>query len=100
MSDEEKPMDDLLRGLPVRQDPPDDEPPPWMKHRVLTVDEVAGILRMSRMAAYNAVWSGKIPSIKIGRCIRVPVAGLKRMLGESVAPKEDDQPLSASGEAA
>jgi excisionase family DNA binding protein len=58
------------------------------KHRVLTVDEVSRLLRVSRNAAYQAVWSGLIPSVKIGRAIRVPVAAVKAMLGEPVADDE------------
>jgi hypothetical protein len=48
------------------------------------------------MATYEGVWSGDIPSVKIGRRILVPVAGIKAMLGEIDTP----QPREASGEAA
>lgn len=55
---------------------------------VLTIDEAATILRISRNAAYAAArqWratGGKagIPCIEIGRTLRVPRADLDRMLG-------------------
>jgi hypothetical protein len=55
---------------------------------VLTIDEAAAILRISRNAAYAAArqWratDGKagIPCIEIGRTLRVPRADLDRMLG-------------------
>jgi excisionase family DNA binding protein len=51
--------------------------------KVLTVMETSRILRLSRMATYEGVWSGDIPSVRVGRAIRVPVAGLKAMLGEA-----------------
>ncbi|MCZ7538089.1 MAG: helix-turn-helix domain-containing protein [Acidimicrobiia bacterium] len=57
---------------------------------VLTIDEAATILRISRNAAYAAAreWratGGKtgIPCIEIGRTLRVPRAELERLLGRS-----------------
>jgi hypothetical protein len=59
---------------------------------VLTIEEAAAILRISRNAAYAAArqWratGGKagLPCIEIGRTLRVPREGLRRMLG--VAPR-------------
>lgn len=55
---------------------------------VLTIDEAATILRISRNAAYAAAreWratGGKtgLPCIEIGRTLRVPRAELERLLG-------------------
>ena len=57
---------------------------------VLTIDEAATILRISRNAAYAAArhWratGGKagIPCIEIGRTLRVPRAGFERLLGHA-----------------
>ena len=57
---------------------------------VLTIDEAATILRISRNAAYAAArqWratSGKagLPCIEIGRTLRVPRTELDRLLGRS-----------------
>lgn len=57
---------------------------------VLTVDEAAAILRISRNAAYAAArqWrttGGKagLPCIEIGRSLRVPRADLDRLLGHT-----------------
>ncbi len=57
---------------------------------VLTIDEAAAILRISRNAAYAAAreWratGGKtgIPCIEIGRTLRVPRAELERLLGRT-----------------
>jgi hypothetical protein len=36
------------------------------------------------MAAYKAVWSGRIASVKIGRAVRVPVSAVKAILGEPI----------------
>lgn len=48
---------------------------------VMTVQEVAKYLRLKRSTAYELVKQGVIPSIKLGRQIRVPKSGLKKMLG-------------------
>ncbi len=58
---------------------------------VLTVEEAAGILRISRNAAYALAreWratGGKtgLPCIVLGRCLRVPRTALRQMLDEPV----------------
>ena len=62
---------------------------------VLTIEEAAAILRISRNAAYAAArqWratGGKtgIPCIEIGRTLRVPRADLDRLLGRQ-GPSQD-----------
>ncbi len=51
---------------------------------VLTVPEAATFLRVGRTAAYEAIRSGEIPSVRIGRSIRVPRLALERLMaGES-----------------
>jgi excisionase family DNA binding protein len=47
----------------------------------VTVEKAAVLLGLSRNSAYSAVREGSIPSIRIGRCIRVPSALLREMLG-------------------
>lgn len=47
---------------------------------VMSVDEAARMLGISRNSAYDAVHAGEIPSIRIGRRIVVPRAPLRRML--------------------
>jgi len=49
---------------------------------VLTVEEAAELLRIGRAAAYQGVSEGTIPSIRLGRTIRVPRARLLALLGE------------------
>jgi excisionase family DNA binding protein len=54
----------------------------------LSVDEAANVLGVGRSTAYTAVHSGEIPSIRVGKRIRVPTAAVRRML--------DLDPLAAS----
>ncbi len=54
----------------------DDDLPP-----ILTVEETAKVLGISRGLAFAAVRSGDIPSVRIGRRILVPRERLRQMLG-------------------
>jgi excisionase family DNA binding protein len=50
------------------------------ERRVVTVNEAAVMLRISRASAYEAVRRKEIPTIRIGRRLLVPLAALERML--------------------
>lgn len=50
------------------------------ERRVVTVNEAALMLRISRGAAYEAAKRKQIPTIRIGRRLLVPLAALERML--------------------
>jgi excisionase family DNA binding protein len=53
--------------------------------RVMTLNEVAAVLRISRGSAYEAAKRGEIPTVRIGHRILVPRAALERLLsGEPV----------------
>ncbi len=55
------------------------------ERRVVTVNETAVMLGISRGAAYEAVRRKEIPTIRIGRRLLVPLAALERMLGNTAA---------------
>ena len=52
---------------------------------VLTVDEAAVYLRISRGLAFAAVRDGTLPSLRIGRRILIPRRALDVLLGGSPA---------------
>jgi excisionase family DNA binding protein len=54
---------------------------PLDERLTLTVEEAATLLGISRAFAYEAVNTGAIPSIRIGRRILVPKVALGRLLG-------------------
>lgn len=54
---------------------------------VLTVEEAAKALRISRGSAYEAVRTGDLPHVRVGRTIRVPRKALLALLGD-----EDEAP--------
>ena len=55
------------------------------ERRVVTLDEAAVLLRISRGSAYQAAKSREIPTIRIGRRLLVPLAALERMLAGDTA---------------
>jgi excisionase family DNA binding protein len=48
-----------------------------------SVPEAGKILGLGRDSAYQAARNGQIPIIRIGRLVRVPLAGLERMLQQA-----------------
>ena len=61
---------------------------------VFTVDEVAKILRIGRISAYQAIERGDVPSIRIGRRILIPRAALEQMLNRFPISKSAGDNLS------
>ncbi len=47
---------------------------------VITVDEAAELLRTGPKAVRRAVQDGTIPSLRVGRHIRIPYAALMRLI--------------------
>ncbi len=47
---------------------------------MLRVEEAAKVLRISRGSAYASVATGDIPSVRIGRTLRVPRHALAKLL--------------------
>ena len=54
------------------------------KRLCITVPEAAEMLGISRNFAYQLVREGKLPSIRFGKRILIPRAGLERMLENGV----------------
>ena len=55
---------------------------------VLTVVEVAKILRIGKISVYQAIQRGEVPSIRIGRRILIPKFALEQLLTRPSAPKQ------------
>jgi excisionase family DNA binding protein len=56
------------------------------EHEWLKVPEVAQMLRIARSRAYELVGTGEIPSVRIGRSVRVSRKELDRWLEEQRQP--------------
>lgn len=64
---------------------------------VLTVEQVAKVLRMGRNQVYEAVARGEIPVLRFGRSLRFPKLALADLLAGGADRRED--PVQASGAA-
>ncbi len=47
---------------------------------VLTVPEMARVLKIGRTLAWKMVWNETIKSVKVGRTVRVPMAAIEQFL--------------------
>jgi excisionase family DNA binding protein len=64
----------------------------------LTVAEVAGIMRVSKMAVYRMLHAGELPAVRVGRSFRVPAKAVREYLSgayvsgdvESARPRGDN----------
>jgi len=64
---------------------------------VLTVNEVAGMLRISRGSAYQLVRTGQLPCLRVGRLIRVPRAAFEDVLARAGARCDSSTPTLHGG---
>ena len=51
---------------------------------ILTIDEAAVVLRISRQSAYEAARRGEIPTIRLGRRVLVPRRALEKLIGAEI----------------
>jgi excisionase family DNA binding protein len=54
-----------------------------VERRVLTVPEAGAQLGLGRNASYDAAKRGDIPTIKLGKLLRVPKLAIERLLDAS-----------------
>jgi hypothetical protein len=54
----------------------------WRNKSTVTIEEGAPFIGVSRGPAYAAARTGEIPTLRIGKRLLVPVAALRRLLGE------------------
>lgn len=61
--------------------PPDERPVRPVEPELLTVAEVAGRLRVSRMTIYRMVERNELHGVRVGRVVRISSASLRTFLG-------------------
>lgn len=61
----------MIRRVDVREKP---------SKRLLTVNEVADILRVSNMTVYRLIKSGQIPAIRVGKNYRIKEVDVNKYL--------------------
>jgi len=55
----------------------------------LSVEEMAAVVGVSRGVAYEAIRTGQIPSLRLGRRVLVPVPALLSLLGATTTEECD-----------
>jgi excisionase family DNA binding protein len=60
-------------------------------NRLLTVNEVAGILRVSNMTVYRLVKSGQIPAIRVGKNYRIKESDVNDYLSRGSTKQEEPE---------
>ena len=50
---------------------------PTSERLLLTVEEAAERLGIGKTLAWELVWDGVLPSVRLGRCVRIPLRALE-----------------------
>ena len=51
---------------------------------LLTVEEAAQRLGIGKTLAWELVWQGVLPSVRLGRCVRIPLVALEEWIARRV----------------
>jgi excisionase family DNA binding protein len=51
---------------------------------LLTVEEAARRLGIGKTLAWELVWQGVLPSVRLGRCVRIPLVALEEWIARRV----------------
>ncbi len=57
---------------------------------LLTVGEVAGLMRVSNMTVYRLIKSGQLPAIRVGKNYRIRRGDIERYLSDRTVLTEGD----------
>lgn len=61
-----------------------------MEQLLLRVEEVARTLGIGRSKVYELVSRGELPTVRVGKALRVPAEALRRWIGEKSAETASD----------
>ena len=62
-----------------------------LEEPLLTVDEVAGVMRVSNMTVYRLIKSGQLAAIRVGKNYRIRRRDVGRYLDERAVHFEDEE---------
>lgn len=63
---------------------------------LLTVSEVAALVRVSKMTIYRMIQKGDLPAITVGKSYRVPLAAVRRLTQSRGLPRDTRDEQGAS----
>ncbi len=69
-----------------------------MTKLLLRVEEAAEAIACSRSKTYQLLADGSLPSVRVGRSIRVPVAALESWINERAAVAANDNGSKEAGD--
>lgn len=67
-----------------------------MKRLLLRPNEAADLLAVGRSKLYELIAAGEVPSMKIGKSLRVPAAALEQWVAEHAASAVEDAATPAT----
>lgn len=62
---------------------------------VVGVDEAARLLGISRSKCYGLIKGNRLPHVRVGHSLRVPLEPLRRLIERDTAEAEPEQQLAA-----
>lgn len=71
-----------------------------MEKLLLKPTEVAEVLRIGRSLVYTMLATGELPSVRVGRCIRIPTESLERWLKTQEKGGSSEVPSAVVGKEA
>lgn len=69
-----------------------------MEKLLLRASEVSEVLGIGRSLVYELIAQGRIPSVRLGRTIRVPVRALDKWIRDQESGRLDDKQRSSMAE--
>jgi excisionase family DNA binding protein len=54
-----------------------------MEERLYTIKEVTEVLKVSQATVYRLMYSGRLPRVKIGKSVRIPVSAVEAVIKEN-----------------
>jgi excisionase family DNA binding protein len=54
-----------------------------MNERLYTIKEVIEVLKVSQATVYRMMYSGRLPRVKIGKSVRIPVSAVEAVIKEN-----------------
>lgn len=61
--------------------------------RFMTVNEVAEIMRVSKMTVYRLIHGGELPAIRVGKSFRVPEVAVQQIIDAQMSQWSDELQL-------
>lgn len=65
--------------------------------RFMTVAEVAGVMRVSKMTVYRLIHAGAVPAVRVGKSFRVPSAAVRRLIERGVGTWTEENSAGLGG---